>query len=49
MNFYIWSHSADKSDTKEYMEFKKKSCIGFMRAYTYGNYVYFKNSIGAPK
>ena len=49
MDFYIRSHSTDEYDTKEYMEFSKKCCIGCMTAYTYGDYVYFNNSIDAPK
>ena len=49
MNLYIWSHSTDKYDTKEYMKFQKKWCILFMTYYTYDDYVYFNNSIDALK
>ena len=46
INFYLRSHWTDESDTEEYMEFKKT--IGFMSAYNYGYYVYFKNIKGTP-
>ena len=36
-------HSTDISDTEEYMNFSKECCIGCITAYTYGDYVYFKN------
>ena len=48
MNFYIWSHSKNDSDTKEYMAFSKKCCIGYIPDYTYGDYVYFNNNIDTP-
>ena len=31
------------------MEFPKKCCIGCITGYTYGDYVYFNNSIDEPK
>ena len=49
MNFYIWSHATDESDTEEYMEFSKKCCIGCMPDYIYGDYFYINISIDAPK
>ena len=43
MNLYIRSHSTDKSDTEEYIEYSNIWCIGCIAAYTSGDYVYFNN------
>ena len=48
MNFHIWSHSKDESDTEEYMEYSK-TMLYIMPSYTYGDYVYFNNNIDTPK
>ena len=42
MKLYTWSYSTGESDTKEYMEFSKKYCIGYMPDYTYFDYLLFR-------
>ena len=49
MNFYIWSHSTDEYDTKNIYVILVKCCIGWIIAYTYGDYGYFNDSIYASK
>ena len=48
MNFYIWYHSTDESDTEEYMEFSIKYFIGYISDYTYVSNIYFNNMTDTP-
>ena len=41
-------HSIDESETEEYIKISKKCGMGYMSAYTYADYIDFRNMTDAP-
>ena len=48
-NLYIWYNSTDEYEFEELIEYTGKGCVGCMKHFTHGEYLYFKDNGGVKK